>query len=131
MLALKKPVPSRVWIGLVLFFVSFGIYAATLARTVGFIDSENMVKASKHRDVFEQFINTAEQAPWIARNFITNGRPLFNEKAYKVLVDQGHKDRADRYRYNEAEAVIGATTLKGPGTSTEKSIQLFNEVFGA
>ena len=46
MLALKKPVPSRVWIGLVLFFVSFGIYAATLARTVGFIDSGELAWAS-------------------------------------------------------------------------------------
>jgi hypothetical protein len=46
-------------------------------------------------------------------------------------VDQGHKDRADRYRWTESEAILSQTTLKGPGTSTEKSIQLFNEVFGA
>ena len=67
----------------------------------------------------------------IAANFITHGRPLFNEAAYKVLVDQGEGDRADRYHYNESEAILATTTLKGPGTSTEKSIQLFNEVFGA
>ena len=29
-----------------------------------------------------------QQAPWIAKNFLTNGRPLFNEKAYKMLVNQ-------------------------------------------
>ena len=62
---------------------------------------------------------------------MTHGRPLFNEAAYKVLVDQGKKDRADRYLYNKAEGTLPKTTLKGPGTSTEKSIQLFNEVFGA
>src|SRR6185312_2829488 len=33
--------------------------------TVGFIDSESIVKASKHKDVWEKFINTTEQAPWI------------------------------------------------------------------
>src|SRR4029453_1727098 len=58
--------------------------------TVGFIDSEQMVKASKNKSVFEKFINTTEQAPWIAKNFLTNGRPLFNEKSYKILVTHGH-----------------------------------------
>ena len=77
------------------------------------------------------FLEKSQQAENIAENFITHGRPLFSEQAYKVLVDQGHKDRADRYRWTESEAILGQTTLKGPGTSTEKSIQLFNEVFGA
>src|SRR5207244_11733289 len=58
--------------------------------TIGFIDSEQIVKASKNKDSFEKFINTAEQAPWIAKNFITNGRPLFNEKAWKRPVNQAH-----------------------------------------
>ena len=39
-------------------------------------------------------MNAMEQAPWIAQNFLANGRPLFNEKAYKILVNQGHKERA-------------------------------------
>ena len=46
MFFLKKPVPSRIWIGLALFFVSFGVYVATLARTVGFIDSGELAWAS-------------------------------------------------------------------------------------
>jgi len=98
--------------------------------TVGFIDSENMVKASKHRDVFEQFINTAEQAPWIARNFITNGRPLFNEKAYKILVNQGHGDRARRLLYNKPQLAL-KMTIKGPAQNEQAYIDAFNEVFGA
>src|SRR5438552_11815035 len=32
--------------------------------TVGFIDSEQIVKASTHKSSFEKFINTTEQAPW-------------------------------------------------------------------
>ncbi|MGH8003396.1 MAG: protein O-mannosyl-transferase family [Limisphaerales bacterium] len=44
--ALKRPVPSSIWIGLALFLVSFGVYCATLARTVGFIDSGELAWAS-------------------------------------------------------------------------------------
>jgi spermidine/putrescine transport system substrate-binding protein len=98
--------------------------------TVGFIDSENIVKASKHKDVWEKFINTTEQAPWIAKNFITNGRPLFNEKAYKLLVNQGHGNRARRLLYNKPERAL-QMTIKGPAGNEQAYVDAFNEVFGA
>jgi spermidine/putrescine-binding protein len=98
--------------------------------TIGFIDSEQMVKASKHKDVFEKFINTAEQAPWIAKNFLTNGRPLFNEKAWKMLVNQGHGDRARRLLYNQPQKAL-KMTIKGPAGNEQAYIDAFNEVFGA
>jgi spermidine/putrescine-binding protein len=69
--------------------------------TIGFIDSEQIVKASSNQDSFFKFENAMQQAPWIAKNFITNGRPLFNEQAYKILVNQGHGDRARRQYYNK------------------------------
>ena len=56
--------------------------------------------------------------------------PLFNEKAYKILVNQGQQDRADRFLYNKPETVL-TMTLKGPGASTQAAIDAFNEVFGA
>ena len=99
--------------------------------TVGWMDSEMIVTEGKNKALIMPFLEKAQVAANIAENFITHGRPLFNEAAYKVLVDQGHKDRADRYLYNQSEETLSKTTLKGPGTSTEKSIQLFNEVFGA
>ena len=99
--------------------------------TVGWMDAEMIVKGGANTSLLIPYLEKASVAENIAANFITHGRPLFNEAAYKVLVNQGEGDRADRYRYNESEAILGATTLKGPGTSTEKSIQLFNEVFGA
>jgi spermidine/putrescine-binding protein len=98
--------------------------------TVGFIDSEQMVKASKNKSVFEKFINTTEQAPWIAKNFLTNGRPLFNEKAYKILVNQGHGDRARRLLYNQPEKAL-KMTIKGPAGDEQAYVDAFNEVFGA
>jgi spermidine/putrescine-binding protein len=98
--------------------------------TVGFIDSESIVKASKHQDVWFRYINALEQAPWIAKNFITNGRPLFNEKAYKLLVNQGHGDRARRLLYNKPELAL-KMTIKGPAGDQQAYIDAFNEVFGA
>ena len=98
--------------------------------TVGWMDAEMIVKGGANTSLLFPYLEKAVVAENIAANFIQHGRPLFNEQAYKVLVDQGEKDRADRYRYNESETVLSQTTLKGPGTSTEKSIQLFNEVFG-
>jgi spermidine/putrescine-binding protein len=98
--------------------------------TVGFIDSEQIVKASKNKAVFEKFINTTEQAPWIAKNFLTNGRPLFNEKAWKLLVNQGHGDRAKRLLYNQPQKAL-QMTIKGPAGDEQAYVDAFNEVFGA
>jgi spermidine/putrescine-binding protein len=99
--------------------------------TVGWMDAEMIVKDGANTSLLFPFLEKSQQAENIAENFIKHGRPLFSEAAYKVLVDQGHKERADFYRWTESEAVLAQTTLKGPGTSTEKSIQLFTEVFGA
>jgi spermidine/putrescine-binding protein len=99
--------------------------------TVGWMDAEMIVKDGANSSLIMPFLEKSQQAENIAANFLEHGRPLFSEQAYKVLVDKGEKDRADRYRWTESEAILGQTTLKGPGTSTEKSIQLFNEVFGA
>ena len=99
--------------------------------TVGWMDAEMIVKGGANTSLLFPYLEKAEQAENIAANFLKHGRPLFSEKAYQVLVDKGEKDRADRYRWTESESILAQTTLKGPGTSTEKSIQLFNEIFGA
>ena len=98
--------------------------------TVGFIDSESIVKASKNGSAFEKFENALQQAPWIAKNFLTNGRPLFNEKSYKILVNQGHGDRARRQLYNKPELAL-KMNIKGPAKNEKEYIDAFNEVFGA
>ncbi|MDP9283746.1 MAG: extracellular solute-binding protein [Actinomycetota bacterium] len=94
----------------------------------GWMDAEMLLKESHNQSSFEKFINTMEQAPWIAKNFLANGRPLFNEKAYKILVDTGHKERADRFFYNHPERPL-SMTLKGPSGNTQAYIDAFNEVF--
>jgi spermidine/putrescine-binding protein len=98
--------------------------------TIGFIDSEQIVKASANHDAFFKFENAMQQAPWIAQNFLTNGRPLFNEKAYKILVNGGHGDRARRQYYNKPENAL-KMTIKGPAGDEQAYVDAFNEVFGA
>ena len=97
---------------------------------VGWIDGEQMVKASQHKDRFTEFLNAMEQAPWVAQNFLVNGRPLFNEKAYKMLVNQGYKERADLLWYNQPDRAL-KMTLKGPSGNVQAYIDAFNQVFGA
>ena len=98
--------------------------------TIGFIDSEQIVTKSKNKGSFEKFQNAMQQAPWIAKNFVTNGRPLFNEQAYKILVNQGHGDRARRQSYNQPENAL-KMTIKGPAGDEQAYVDAFNEVFGA
>jgi spermidine/putrescine-binding protein len=97
--------------------------------TIGFIDSEQIVKASGKHDDFFKFENQMQQSKWIAKNFITNGRPLFNEKAYKILVNTGHGDRARRQYYNQPEKAL-KMTIKGPAGDEQAYVDAFNEVFG-
>jgi len=96
----------------------------------GWMDAEMLLKESPNQDSFETFINTMEQAPWIAKNFLANGRPLFNAKAYKILVNQGHKERADKFFYNQPERPL-SMTLKGPSGNAQAYIDAFNEVMGS
>ncbi len=56
--------------------------------------------------------------------------PKFNEKAYKILVNTGHKERADRFYYNQPERPLGMV-LKGPSSNEQAYIDAFNESLGA
>jgi spermidine/putrescine-binding protein len=98
--------------------------------TIGWMDSEMTVKGGKNTQLVKPFLELGYVAEYQAANFLLNGRPLFNEAAYKLLVNQGQKDKADRFLYNKPETVL-TMTLKGPGTSTQGAIDAFNEVFGA
>lgn len=97
--------------------------------TTGFIDGEMTVKGAQNHDVVHRYIEAAAQAEYIAQNFLDNGRPLWNEKAYTLLVNQGKKDQADRYLYNQPELAL-KMRLKGPAGNTDAYIQVFNSVFG-
>lgn len=97
--------------------------------TTGFIDGEMTVKGGQNQALVKPYIEAGAQAEYVAQNFLDNGRPLWNEKAYQLLVDGGHKDQADRYLYNQPELAL-KMKLKGPAGNTDAYISAFNEVFG-
>ena len=97
--------------------------------TYGFVDAEQVITKSGSVPTFERWINESYRAEWIAENFLKNGRPLFNEKAYKLLVDQGHQERADRLFYNEPQRAF-EQTLVGPAENQQAYTDGFNEIFG-
>jgi hypothetical protein len=75
-------------------------------------------------------MNSVEgQTKYAAMNFIKNGRPMFNEAAYKLLVKQGYKERADLFHYNNPELIFRAH-LQGPARNPQAITDTFNEVFG-
>jgi spermidine/putrescine-binding protein len=98
--------------------------------TIGWMDAEMIVRDGFNSELVLPFLERSNQPEYIAENFIRYGRPLFNETAYKLLVDAGHQERADRYLFNQPETVL-TMTMKGPGESTQGAIEAFNEVFGA
>jgi len=98
--------------------------------TVGFIDGEMRVTGGANTARINPYLELAADAQWVAQNFLDNGRPLFNERAYKLLVDSGYGDRADRYLYNTPEVAL-QMTLKGPGGRVQDYLDTFNSVFGA
>ena len=96
---------------------------------VGWLDSEMKMKTS-HADRFNQFINAWGQAEFIPPLFKEFREAWFNEKAYKLLVNQGQGDFADALLYNQPEQALKAN-LKGPQKDPNAYITAFNSVFGA
>jgi spermidine/putrescine-binding protein len=97
--------------------------------TTGFIDGEMTVKGGTNQALTKPYLEAGAQAEYVAQNFLDNGRPLWNEKAYQLLVDKGKKDQADRYLYNQPELAL-KMRLKGPAGNVDAYIQAFNSVFG-
>jgi len=98
--------------------------------SIGWMDAEMLVHGGTDENLLMPFLEVHEQAEFVAANFMLNRRPLFNEQAYKLLINQGQQELADHLLYNKPETVL-TMTLKGPGTSTQKVIAAFNDVFGA
>jgi spermidine/putrescine-binding protein len=98
--------------------------------TIGWMDAEMIVSGGANSANIRPWLEAAEQPQYIAENFIRYGRPLFNEAAYQILVDNGQQERADRYLYNQPE-IAATMTLKGPSPATGDAVAAFNEVFAA
>lgn len=97
--------------------------------TVGWAGGMSVVRASDQVDAIPRWFDAMEQAEYVAQLFIEYGPPWFNEKAYKLLVNKGKKERADRFLFNKPEQAFEAT-LKGPSESPQEYVDAFNEVLG-
>ena len=99
--------------------------------TIGFIDSEMITTHGKNKPLVKKFINAMETSEYIVQNFKTNGRPLFNEKAAQILLnDPKTADDAKRLFMGNPEKAL-EMTLKGPAGDQQAYTEAFNQVFGA
>ena len=72
-----------------------------------------------------------QQAEWVAKNFIANGRPRVQRGRHtSCLSKAGNRNVLDRLFYNKPERAM-AMTLKGPAGNEQAYTDAFNEVFGA
>jgi spermidine/putrescine-binding protein len=98
--------------------------------TTGWIDGEMLVHKTGDIDKFTEFLNAMKTPENDAALFLQNGNPYLNEKAYKLLVNQGKKEQADLSLFNQPEQVM-EMKLWGPATNDQAYTDAFNEVFGA
>jgi hypothetical protein len=71
------------------------------------------------------------RAEFIAANFTTNWRPLFNEKAAKMLLADPKTAEEAKRLYMDAPEKALTMTLKGPALDQQAVTEAFNQVFGA
>jgi spermidine/putrescine-binding protein len=99
--------------------------------TIGFIDSEMITAKGNNKELVKPFLDAMERSEFIVENFKTNWRPLFNEAAAKVLLnDPATADYAKRLFMDAPEKSL-AMTLKGPAQDQQAYTEAFNQVFGA
>jgi spermidine/putrescine transport system substrate-binding protein len=101
--------------------------------TIAFADAEMIATDTGNRQLVDRFLEADFQPEWIARRFLKYPHPHFDEKAYKLLVDQGHKELADRMLYNQPELPFDSdqVALVAPPPNQTAYTDAFNEVFGA
>jgi spermidine/putrescine-binding protein len=101
--------------------------------TIAFADGEMVVADTKNRNLVNRFLEADFQPEWIAKRFLKYPHPHFDEKAYKLLVDQGHGELADRVLYNRPELPFDPeqVALVAPPPNQTAYTDAYNEVFGA
>jgi spermidine/putrescine-binding protein len=97
--------------------------------TIGSIEAEMVVAGAPNAVRVPAYLDAAAAAEAAAAAFLADGRPLFNERAYRLLVDSGHGARADRYLYDRPEVAL-EMTLTGPGARPEAYLAAAQVIFG-
>jgi spermidine/putrescine-binding protein len=97
--------------------------------TVGSLEAEVPLRGAPGAARIPAWLDAAAAAEVAAASFLTDGRPLFNERALRLLVDAGHGDLARRYLYDRPETVLDLT-LTGPGERPDDYLATYDSVFG-
>ncbi len=97
--------------------------------TIGSIEAEMSLVGAANAQRVPAYLDAAASAEASAATFLSDGRPLFNERAFQLLVDAGHGDRARRYLYDQPEVAL-EMTLTGPGARPEAYLVAAQIVFG-
>ena len=106
-----------------------GVYPAEGA--IGFIDAEMIIAQGQNKKLTTPFLDAMERSEFIVENFTSNYRPLFNEAAAKILLnDPKTAENAKRLFMNDPEKAL-AMTLKSPAQDQQAYTESFNRVFGA
>ncbi len=96
--------------------------------TIGSLEAEVALVGAPNAERIPAWLDAAAAAEVAAEAFLTDGRPLFNERALRLLEDRGHGDRARRYLYDRPETVLDLT-LTGPGERPEDYLAAYAAVF--
>ena len=97
--------------------------------TIGSIEVDCALRGAADAVRIPAWLDAAATAEVAAQAFLTDGRPLFNERAYQLLVDAGHGDLARRYLYDRPETSLDMT-LTGPGERPDDYLAAYAAVFG-
>lgn len=97
--------------------------------TIGSIEAEMVRTDAPNAVRVPAYLDAAASAEASAAAFLHDGRPLFNERAYRLLVDAGQGARADRYLYDRPEVAL-EMTLTGPGSRPDAYLAAAQVVFG-
>ena len=100
--------------------------------TVGWMDAEMIVKEGANKSLIFPYLEKAQQSPRTSpRTSSSTADRCSTSRPTRSSSTRARRTGPTGIATTSRRPSCRQTTLKGPGTSTEKSIQLFNEVFGA
>jgi spermidine/putrescine-binding protein len=96
--------------------------------TIGSLEAEVALRGAPNAVRIPAWLDAAGAAEVAAASFLRDGRPLFNERALRLLTDAGHGERARRYLYDRPDTVLDLV-LTGPGERPDDYLAAWASAF--
>jgi spermidine/putrescine-binding protein len=97
--------------------------------TIGSLEAEMALRGAPNARRIPAWLDAAGAAEVAAASFLQDGRPLFNERALRLLHESGHGDRARRYLFDRPETVLDLV-LTGPGERPDDYLAAWTAALG-